>query len=410
MRTQSTLGKRDMFTSFFYLLKAKGFNISLKEWFALLEGLQLELHESSLMGFYHLARATLVKTEADFDKFDLAFVEFFQGIKAYDKLPEEFLEWLSTPNIGNDFDGVSKLGMEELRRMFKERLEEQKERHDGGNYWVGTGGTSPFGNSGYHPGGIRVGGTGINQSALKIAGERNYRDFREDKVLEDRQFQVALRSLRQFSSNEDSPKDEFKLDETIDKTCENAGKLKLVFGRPRRNAVKLAVLFDSGGSMWRYAKLCSSLFQATSKSNHFKDLKIYYFHNCFYNRLYTTPYCADSASVETDWVLQNLKSDYRIVVVGDAAMDPYELLKPGGCIYFYQNNDYNRYNEEPGIEWIRRFRKKYKKMIWLNPVDPSKWESGHGSTTIMKIKEEVPMYHLSIKGLQTGLKSLIAAR
>jgi uncharacterized protein with von Willebrand factor type A (vWA) domain len=402
-----------MFTSFFYLLKAKGFNVSLQEWFTLLDGLQLELHESSLTGFYHLARATLVKTEADFDKFDLAFVEFFKGIKAYDELPAELLEWLSTPDDGFDqevFEGDSKLDMEELLRKFKERLNEQNERHDGGNYWVGTGGTSPFGNSGYHPGGIRVGGVGVSQSALKVAGERNYRDFREDNVLDDRQYQMAFRSLRQFSTNEEGPKDELKLDETIDKTCENAGNLKLVFGRPRRNAVKLVVLFDSGGSMLRYARLCSSLFQAASKSNHFKDLKTYYFHNCFYHRLYTTPYCADVESVETEWVLQNLKSDYRVIVVGDASMDPYELLKPGGCLYYYHYNDYNRYNEEPGIEWIRRFRKKYKKMIWLNPADPSKWEMGHGSTTIMKIKEEVPMYHLSIKGLQAGLKSLIAAR
>lgn len=381
-----------------------------QEWFTLLEGLQLELHESSLTGFYHLARATLVKTEADFDKFDLAFVEFFKGIQAYHEVPKEFMEWLSTPIYGNDFDGVAKLDMEELFRKFEERLAEQKERHDGGSYWVGTGGTSPFGNSGYHPGGIRVGGTGINQSALKIAGERNYQDFREDSVLEERQFQMAFRSLRQLSSNEDGPKDEFKLEETIDKTCMNAGNLELVFGRPRRNAVKLVVLFDSGGSMWSYAKLCNSLFQAASKSHHFKDIKTYYFHNCFYDHLYTTPYCADTASVETDWVLQNLKSDYRVIVVGDAAMDPSELLKPGGCIYYYNYNDYNRFNEEPGIEWIRRFRKRYKKMIWLNPVDPSRWESGHGSTTIMKVKEEVPMYHLSIKGLQAGLKSLIAAR
>ncbi len=383
--------------------------MSLQEWFTLLEGLRLELHESSLSGFYHLARAALVKTEADFDKFDLAFVEFFKGIKAYDELPDELLEWLSTPIDGKDFDeqafaGVSKLDMEELRRKFEQRLKEQNERHDGGSHWVGTGGTSPFGNSGYHPGGIRVGGTGRSRSALQVAGQRNYRDFREDNALEDRQFQMAFRSLRQFSSNEDGPEDELKLDETIDETCENAGRLKLVFGRPRRNAVKLVVLFDSGGSMWSYARLCGLLFEAASKSNHFKDLKVYYFHNCFYDRLYTTPSCSGASSVETEWVLQNLKSDYKVIVVGDASMAPYELLQPDGCI------DYYHHNSEPGIEWIRRFRKKYEKMIWLNPVDPSEWEWGYGSTTIKIIKEKVPMYHLSVDGLQTGLKSLVAAR
>ncbi len=379
--------------------------MSLQEWFTLLEGLELELHESGLSGFYHLARAVLVKTEADFDKFDLAFVEFFKGIKAYDELPEELLKWLSTPIDGNAFDeafgGISKLDMDELRRKFEERLKEQNERHDGGSHWVGTGGTSPFGNSGYYPGGIRVGGAGLHRSALQVAGQRNYRDFREDDVLEDRQFQMAFRSLRQLSSNEEGPKDELKLDETIDKTSENAGRLELVFGRPRRNAVKLVVLFDSGGSMWSYARLCGSLFQAASKSNHFKDLKIYYFHNCFYDRLYTTPACAPAASVETDWVLQNLKSDYRVIIVGDASMAPSELLRPGGCI------DYYHCNEEPGIEWIRRFRNKYEKMIWLNPMDPPDWEWGY---TIKLIQEEVPMYHLSVDGLQAGLKSLIAAR
>ncbi len=350
-----------------------------------------------------------MKTEADFDKFDLAFIEYFQGLKTYDELPAELLEWLSTPIDGGEFDkaaldGLAKLDLEELRRKFEERLREQHERHDGGSHWIGTGGTSPFGNSGYHPGGIRVGGAGMHRSAIQIAGERQYRDFREDSVLEERQFQVAFRSLRQLSSNEDGPKDELKLEETIDKTSENAGRLELVFGRPRRNTVKLAVLFDSGGSMWPHARLCASLFQAASKSNHFKDLKVYYFHNCFYDYLYTTPACSIAKSVETEWVLNNLKSDYRIIVVGDASMAPSELLRPGGCI------DYGLYNEEPGIEWIRRFRRKYEKMIWLNPVDPSGWERGYGSMTIKLVREEVPMFHLSVDGLKAGLKTLIAAR
>jgi uncharacterized protein with von Willebrand factor type A (vWA) domain len=398
-----------MFTAFFYLLRARGLKVSPQEWFTLLRGLQLELHESSLTGFYHLARAVLVKTEADFDKLDLAFVEFFKGIKAYDELPEELLNWLSTPIDGGNFDeeafaGLSKLDMEELRRKFEERLKEQHERHDGGSYWIGTGGASAFGNSGYNPAGIRIGGAGRNRSALQVAGARRFLDFREDNVLEDRQFQMAFRSLRQFSSNEDGPKDELKLDETIEETSENAGRLKLVFGRPRRNSVKLLVMFDSGGSMLSYARLCGSLFQAAIKSNHFRDLKTFYFHNCFYDRLYTTPACADTASVETEWVLQNLKSDYRVIVVGDASMAPSELLRPGGAI------DYYHYNQEPGIEWIRRFRKKYEKMIWLNPVDPSEWEWGYGSMTMKLIKEEVPMYHLSVGGLHAGLKSLIAAR
>jgi Uncharacterized protein conserved in bacteria len=398
-----------MFTAFFYLLRARGLRVSLQEWFALLEGLKLGLHGSGLTGFYHLARATLVKTESDFDKFDIAFLEFFKGIKTYEEIPQEIMDWLSTPITPLEIDEetmarLSKLDLDELRRQFEERMKEQDEKHDGGGYWIGTGGTSPFGHSGYHPGGIRIGGPGRNRSAMQVAGARNYADFREDKVLEERQFQMAFRSLRQFSSNELGPKDELKLDETIDETSENAGLLKLVFGRPRRNNVKVLVLFDSGGSMTEYARLCSSLFQAASKSNHFGDLKTYFFHNCFYERLYTTPQCMEIDSVETDWVLQNLKSDYRVIVVGDASMSPTELLRVGGSL------DYYHYNHETGIDWIRRFRKKYEKMIWLNPIEPDYWEYGFGSTTIRILKEEVPMYHLSVGGLQAGLKSLVAAR
>jgi len=398
-----------MLTEFFYLLRAKGLKISTPEWFSLLEGLRLGLHESSLTGFYHLARSVLVHSEADFDQFDLAFLEYFKDVQAFDALPKELMEWLSTP-IETGLTGAPSPGafppeeLEALRRRFEQRLREQTERHDGGSHWVGTGGASPFGNSGNHPGGIRVGGEGRARSAIQIAGERCYRDFREDDCLESRQFQMAFRSLRRFSSLEDGPKSELKLAETIDATCENAGTLRLVFGRPRRNAVKLMVLFDSGGSMWSYARLCASLFQAASRSNHFKDLKTFYFHNCFYDRLYHTPSCLEFDSVKTEWVLQNLKSGYKVIVVGDASMAPYELLNPGGCI------DYYRYNEVPGIDWIRRFTAQYEKMIWLNPLEPPRWEQGYGSATIRRVKEAVPMFHLSVSGLQAGLKYLVSAR
>lgn len=381
----------------------------MQEWFTLLEGLKLGLHESSLTGFYYLARSVLVKTEADFDQFDLSFLQYFEGVETFDQLPRELLEWLSHPKDGSgidksQFDGVPLPDLDELRRRFEERLKEQTERHDGGSRWVGTGGTSLFGHSGYHPGGILVGGEGRSRSALQVAGDRDYRDFREDGVLEQRQFQMAFRRLRQFSSLEDGPKNELKLEETIDKTCENAGNLELVFGRPRRNSVKLMLLFDSGGSMWQYANLCSTLFTAVSKSNHFKDLRIFYFHNCFYNRLYTSPYCMESESVETEWALQNLKSMYKVIVVGDASMSPYELTRPGGNINYYQ------FNEEPGIEWVSRFMQRYEKMIWLNPVEPEYWERGYGSATIKLIKSVVPMYHLSVEGLKSGLKYLVKAR
>ena len=397
-----------MFTDFFYLLRLRGLRVSLQEWQTLLQGLSLGLHRSTLTGFYQLARAVLVHTESDFDKFDQVFLEYFQNIKHFDELPPELEDWLSTPIDPVEYDPakLSHLGLDidEIRRMFEERLKEQHERHDGGTHWVGTGGASPFGNAGYYPGGIRVGGEGRNRSALQVAGERHFRDFRGDTVLDVRQFQMAFRRLRQFSALEDGPKDELQLDDTIKETGDNAGRLKLVFGRPRRNTVKLLMLFDSGGSMWEFTKLCASLFQAVSRESKFKDLKTYYFHNCFYDDLYLKPTCLHADSVPTEWVLGQLGQDYKVIVVGDASMAPYELLSPGGC------SDYYTYNKEPGIDWIDKFTRRYDRMIWLNPLPKSNWDRGYGSETIRIIKDKVPMYRLTLEGLQEGLKALIAAR
>ena len=397
-----------MFTDFFYLLRLRGLKLSLQEWQTLLAGLQMGLHRSSLTGFYQLARAVLVHTEADFDKFDQVFLEYFKNVKTFDELPRELEDWLSSPIDPVEYDPAlltnQGLDIDTIRRMLEERLKEQTERHDGGTHWVGTGGASPFGNSGYYPGGIRVGGQGRNRSALQVAGERHFRDFRDDAVLDTRQFQMAFRRLRQFSAREDGPKDVLQLEDTIQETGDNAGRLKLVFGRPRRNTVKLLMLFDSGGSMWEFTRLCASLFQAVSRESKFKDLKIYYFHNCFYDDLYTAPGCHHADSVSTEWVLNQLGQDYKVIVVGDASMSPYELLQPGGC------SDYYTFNQEPGIDWIDKFCRRYDRMIWLNPLPKDNWDHGYGSDTIRIIKAKVPMYRLTLEGLQEGLKALIAAR
>ncbi len=398
-----------MFTPFFYLLRARGLRVSIKEWDTLLQGLELGLHHSSLMGFYTLARAVLVHRESDYDRFDQCFLEFFKGIKHSEEIPKELEDWLNTPieglaEVREELLNKPELDIETIRSMFEQRLKEQKERHDGGSHWVGTGGTSPFGNSGFHPGGIRVGGEGRSRSALQVAGDRNFRDFRDDQVLHTRQFQMAFRRLRQFSALEDGPKDELQLDETIKKTGDNAGRLRLVFDRPRRNTVKLLMLFDSGGSMWSHTKLCSALFQAVSRESKFKDLRIYYFHNCFYDNLYTEPSCHQNTAIDAEWVLANLRQDYKVIVVGDAAMAPYELLSPGGC------SDYFTYNNEPGIVWIDRFRDRFDSMIWLNPTSESYWERGYGSDTVKIIKSHVPMFHMSVKGLEKGFKELLKTK
>lgn len=397
-----------MFTAFFYLLRARGLKVTMKEWETLLQGLEKNLHRSSLMGFYTLARAVLVHTEADYDRFDQCFLEYFKGIEHAEEIPKELEDWLNSPIDPLEVDPsllqIPELDIDTIREMFEQRLREQKSRHDGGSHWVGTGGTSAFGNSGFHPGGIRVGGEGRHRSALQVAGERNFRDFRDDQVLHTRQFQMAFRRLRQFSALEDGPKDELQLEDTVKQTGDNAGRLKLVFDRPRRNTVKLLLLFDSGGSMWSHTKLCSALFQAVSRESKFKDLRIYYFHNCFYDNLYTAPSCSHATAVDSEWVLQNLKQDYKVIVVGDAAMAPYELMSPGGC------SDYYSYNQEPGIAWIDRFRDRYDRMIWLNPTSEAYWDHGYGSETVKIIKNHVPMYHMSVKGLEKGLRELLRAR
>lgn len=398
-----------MFTAFFYLLRAKGLNVSLNEWMTLVEALNMGLHQSSLTGFYYLCRSILVKSEVDFDKFDGAFLEFFKDIEFIDELPQELLDWLENPQEkpGDEFDMEramqnEALAQSEIQRMFLERLDEQKEEHNGGSYWVGTGGVSVFGNSGFSPRGIRVGGTGGQRRAFQVASERKFRDFRADNTLDTRQFQVALRRLRQFSTHEDAAKTEFDVDGTIRETCDNAGNLHIVYDRPRKNTVKVMLLMDSGGSMDYYSRLCSALFQAVSKSNHFKDLQVFYFHNCIYSHIYTDPRLRPKSVIPTDWILKNISSEYKVIIVGDAQMEPSELLD--GSYYNYGVRD-----DIPGIEWLTRFREKYPHLIWLNPSERPYW-GGWWAKTYDIIRKDFDMYDLSMEGLQDGLKKLMVNR
>ncbi len=396
-----------MFLEFFYLLRARGLEVTINEWMTLIEALDRGLAHASLTGFYHLCRSILIKSESEYDKFDQVFAEYFQGVETPEDLPKEFWEWLSQDERERDINDKGNVDdrfyreFEEIMRMFRERIEEQKEKHDGGSYWIGTGGTSTMGRGGYNNQGIRVGGRGRHRSAVQIAGERNFKDFRQDTILDIRQFQMAFRKLRQYSSRVDGERTELDIDKTIDETCENAGMLKLVYDRPRKNTVKLLLLIDSDGSMLPYSRLCNRLFQAVSKSNHFKDLKIYYFHNCIYDHLYTTPYCKKEEWVETNWVLNTLDSEYKVIFVGDAAMAPSELYRKGG------NSIIGLWNEELGIEWLKKFEKRYKKKIWLNPIARDSWEWAYGSTTIQAIGEVFPMFELTLDGLEAGIKKLL---
>ena len=399
-----------MFIGFFYLLKLRGFGVSLTEWVTLLDGLLFGLHGSTFTGFYQLCRAVLVKSEADYDKFDRIFLEYFKDVPYEgDELPEELMRWLEKPQeVMEAFraflqdQGYAQKDIEEILKMFEERLKEQKEEHNGGSYWIGTGGFSNFGHSGHSPQGIRVGGVSRYRRAFQVAGERRFRDFRTDNVLDTRQFQLAFRLLRQYSDQLPDLEPEFDVDGTIRATADNAGVLKVRYKKPRTNTVKLLMLMDSGGSMAYYSRLCSQLFQAAESSNHFKELHIYYFHNCVYGHLYSDPRLTWSGRVSTDWVLKNFGSEYKLILVGDALMDMYEL-KGSGYGYYYDKN------EKSGWEQLKRLRKHYEHSVWLNPEE-APVPGGYWGQSYFHIANIFPMYRLTLDGLKEAMHALLVQR
>ena len=400
-----------MFTNLFYLLRANDLKVSFNEWMTLQEALRQGLAGNSLLEFYYLSRSILIKTEADYDQFDRVFLEYFKDVEHFDadKIPEEFFQWLKEPKEMKPFDMAevdarTRMDLEKLRQMLEERLKEQHGRHDGGQYWVGTGGTSVLGHGGYAATGVRVGGEGGHKHALQVAGEREFRDFREDNTLDLRSFQMAFRHLRRFTTRDDGPRDQLNLEETIEKTGKNGGFLSLQFEREKENRIKVLLLFDSGGSMRPYSRLCSQLFQAANEANHFKDLKAYYFHNCIYEEVYTEPSCAYDKVLDTKWLLNNLDREYKVIFVGDAAMAPSELFSRGGSLY------YGSHNEESGLSWLLQLRKKFDKLVWFNPIPEEHWPYDYGAQTIGAIGSLIPMQHLSAEGLAKGLKSLVGAR
>ena len=393
------------------MLRGRGLYVTLNEWITLLEGCAHGLHGSSLTGFYHLCRTVLIKSETEYDRFDQVFLEYFKDVPYEGELPDELMDWLNHPaeDLGRTIEELRAQGfpdetLEEILKRLEERLKEQTEEHNGGNYWVGTQGRSAFGNSGWHPGGIRIGGEGRHRTAAMVAGQRKFRDFRKDNTLDTRQFQIAFRLLRQLSVQADSLEKELDVDGTVRDTCDNAGTLSIRYQNPRKNTVKVLLLMDSGGSMEYYSGLCSRLFQAATKSNHFKELHTYYFHNCVYEEVYEKPtlFWGGGNSVPLDWILQNFDSSYKVILVGDAAMHPYELMEKR---YRWSTREYG----PSGIECLQRLQRKYPYLIWLNPVampeKPDYWSQTH-----WKLGNMLPMYHLTAEGLEQGMKRLMAKR
>lgn len=397
-----------MFDKFFYTLKEKGLKVTLTEWLTLQDALNQDLCHSSLTEFYYVARMILVKSETEFDKFDMAFEECFKAVQRDTEITKEMLKWLDKPEMTEILheearDHLNKtediqVNEEDVKQKFNDRLRDQDSEHNGGSYWIGTMGKTSFGNTGGNIGGIRVGGSTGYQSAFEVIGARKYRDFRDDRVLDNRQFQQALRKLRQFSTKLDIPKTELDINGTIDKTCNNGGYLQIVMEKPRKNAVKLLLLMDSGGTMIPYTTLLSELFQSVHKSNHYKDVKTYFFHNCIYSHLYKTPECENGDWVETDWVFRNLDSDYKVIIVGDAAMAPEEL--------YSQTGNYRGPNGGlSGMEWLQLMKRHFKKIVWMNPkMAPGNAPWREAETAI---KEMLPMYKLSVDGLNKAMQKLM---
>src|SRR3954467_3488701 len=365
---------------------------------ALMEGMAKGLHESSLDGFYHLCRTLCVKDIAFYDAYDEAFLAYFKDIQVESiKLTEELRAWLSDPKALEGLTeeqrkALSELDFDKLREQFEQRLKEQKERHDKGNRWIGTGGTSPFGTGGTNPTGMRVGGGG-GRSAMAVADQRLFKEYRRDVVLDVRQIDMALRGLRKLGR--EGAIEELDLDETVDQTCKNAGELEIVFRPPRRNRVKVLLLMDVGGSMDPHSELMSRLFTAASRSGRFAKFRSYYFHNCVYNTVYEDAEFRKPVQVAD--LLSHSDRDEKLVIVGDALMHPAELLDPGGSMYLYAQA------RASGHEWLRRLAAHFRSAAWLNP-EPDRFWSG---TTIEVIASVFAMWPLTLDGVGQAVRYLV---
>ncbi|MCK9226665.1 MAG: VWA domain-containing protein [Syntrophorhabdaceae bacterium] len=395
-----------MFVDFFYILRRKGVPVSIKEFMSFIEALYKGHFQSSLNHLYHIGRAFLVKSEAYFDAYDLAFNEYFGGIATQDIELDKVLGWLENPlnrlpkmtpeelmEFQKQLEEFKRThDLEEMMRQFRERLKEQKERHDGGHKWVGTGGYSPFGAYGYHPGGIRAGGESWMQSASKVAAERRYRNYRNDIILDVRQTKMALKKLRELKR--EGAAEELDIEETIDKTAKEGGEIELVFNRSRENSVRIILLMDTGGSMLPYTELCEKLFSAATQANHFKEFRYYFFHNCIYQDIYED--MANYKNVPTEKLFSLFNKSYKLILVGDARMAYSELFDVNGCIDYFSTND------RPGLEWLSRIRGHFPHSVWLNPTHKNFW----GHYTVDTIGKIFPMYELTIDGLKDAIKAL----
>ena len=389
-----------MLINFFQGLRDAGIPVTTRELLDLFEGLKQHLVFADSETFYYFSRTCLVKDEKYFDRFDRAFSAHFKELETLDAVIEAIIpdDWLRNEFLKSlsdeDKAKIESLGgLEKLIEEFKKRLEEQKERHERGNKWIGTGGTSPFGQQGYNPEGVRVGPNGGQKKALKVWDRRDFKNLDDDVQLGTRNIKMALRRLRKFARQ--GAADELDLDDTIRSTARNAGLLDIKLVPERHNAVKVLIFFDVGGSMDPHIRTCEELFSAARTE--FKHLEYFYFHNFIYESVWRNNIRRHNERTSLMDVMHKYSHDYKVIFVGDAAMSPYEIVSPGGSV--------EHWNEESGEVWMRRLRQTYEKMIWINPTPQAEWEYTQ-STAMTHQLVEGHMYPLTLKGLEEGMSYL----
>lgn len=381
-----------MLLALLFNLRNQGLKVGTGEWLALLRGLEQGLAED-LNGVYYLGRALLIHDESHYDAYDVAFTATFKGVELPIQLKDTLAQWLAEAKAGTPPEvppGFESL--EAMREELRKRLEQQKERHDGGKHWVGTGGSSPFGHSGKNDQGIRIGGESSGGGAVQVAEQRQWAPYRTDLTLDVRDFQVALAMLRRLGR--EGP-EHLDMDVTIDRTCRNGGEIELAMLRERVNRVRLVLLMDVGGSMDPHAALMSRLFSAATDLKTFKSFDAWYFHNAPYSYLYKDFRTYDRKP--TAQVLMDLTPQHRVIWVGDACMAPWELFSGAGGFYGQPGPS--------GLDWLKRFTERCPHSIWLNPDPPRFWNH----QTVMGIGAVIPMFHLSVEGLRAGMKKLRSA-
>jgi hypothetical protein len=394
-----------MLVQFFFTLRKYRLPVSLRELLDLINALKKGVIFADVDGFYHLARTIMVKDETHFDRFDKAFSDYFSGIADLDlleslkqqhNLPEDWLRKELEKNLSDEEKAQLKAmgGLDELMKTLKERLEEQQKRHAGGNKWVGTGGTSPFGAYGYNPEGVRIGQDGNrNRQAVKVWDKREYKNLDTDREIGSRTIKLALKKLRKFARTGAS--DTLDLNETIRATAKQGGMLDVKMAPERHNAVKVLIFFDVGGSMDPHIRECEELFSAARLE--FKHMEYFYFHNFIYESVWKNNIRRMNESTSTWDILNKYTPDYKVIFVGDATMAPYEISHPGGSI--------EHWNEEAGATWFQRITDHFRKVIWLNPLPENYWGSG-GSMGMTRQLVEDRMYPLTLEGLESAMKQL----